>query len=181
MYLNNLLRAAWPAMLLAGCAASPAAAPVSPVELQRFMGRWYVIAAPANAESGRVGVYIDYRATDDGRVDETCYSRDSSFEHEVAPREHTAWTIDPVSNAHWRGQSFWPFTTTRVILHVSDDYRHALQASGSDVWMILAREPQIPEWIYAGLLARLAARNYDVSRLRKVPQTPEQLGQPGFE
>jgi len=30
------------------------------------------------------------------------------------------------------------------------------------------------------LLARLQAMGYDISRFRRVPQFPEQLGQPGF-
>ena len=70
----------------------------------------------------------------------------------------------------------------RWILYVSPDYRFSIAgAPDLDAGWILAREPVIPEWHYAGLLARLAMQGYDVSRFRRVAQKPEQIGRPGFE
>jgi len=50
-----------------------------------------------------------------------------------------------------------------------------------NTWRLLAREPEIPDWSLAGLLARLSVQGYDVSQLRRVVQKPEQLGKLGFE
>lgn len=37
------------------------------------------------------------------------------------------------------------------------------------------------EALYQQLRSKLAALNYDVSRVLRVPQKPEDLGQPGFQ
>ncbi len=171
---------------LSGCASNPAGVPLvtaAQVDLARYMGRWHVIAnIPYFAERGKVGAYVEYRARDDGRMDDLYYARDGSFDREIELTAGVAWVADPASNAHWKVRFFWPFSSEYLILYVSGDYRYALIGHPSrDYAWIFAREPEMAEWIYAGLLARLAAQNYDVSRLRKVPQTKEQIGLPGFE
>jgi apolipoprotein D and lipocalin family protein len=35
--------------------------------------------------------------------------------------------------------------------------------------------------IYRSMLARLDAMGYDTARFSRVPQSPEQIGQPGFQ
>lgn len=179
------------ASLLAAALLSPAHAaedlpplqPAAKVDLERYMGRWYVLAnIPYFAERGKVGAYAEYRPRDDGRVDDLYYARDGSFEKETELTEGIGWVVDTDSNARWKVQFYWPVTADYLILYVSDDYRYALIGHPSrDYAWIFAREPEIPEWTYAGLLARLAAHHYDVSRLRRVPQMPEQVGEPGFQ
>lgn len=174
-------------LVLAGCSIEaqnlPPLQPAGKVDLARYMGRWYVIAnIPYFAERGKVGAYAEYRPRDDGRIDDLYYARDGSFEKELELTEGIGWVVDKNSNARWKVRFFWPFTADYLILYVSDDYRYALigHPSRKYAW-IFAREPEIPEWTYAGLLARLADQHYDVTLLRKVPQTPGQIGQPGFQ
>jgi apolipoprotein D and lipocalin family protein len=172
---------------LAGVALSaqgiPALQAAAQVDLPRYMGRWYVVARiPHSGEAGEVGAYVEYRLREDGRIDDFYGARDGSFDHELELSEGVAWVIDPASKAHWKEQFTWPFTSDYLVLYVSDDYRYALAGDPSrDYAWILAREPDIPEWTYAGLLARLALQHYQVSRLRRVPQAKEQIGLPGFE
>ncbi len=176
---------------VAGCASSTQKVPAVPVasraevqvDLPRYMGRWYVIAnIPYSAEAGKVGAYTEYRLREDGRIDDFYYAHNDSFDQGIELTEAVAWVEDPTSNARWKVRDSWLFTTDHLILYVSDDYRYALAGHPSrDYAWIFAREPDIPEWTYAGLLARLAEQHYDVSRLRRVPQTPEQVGQPGFQ
>ena len=45
---------------------------------------------------------------------------------------------------------------------------------------IFARTPVIDDATYRDLLARLDQMGYDTSRFLKVPQHPDDLGQPGF-
>lgn len=157
--------------------------PAAQVDLARYMGRWYVIAnIPHSAETGKVGAYAEYRLREDGRIDDFYGARGGSFDEEIELSEGLAWLPDPASSARWKVRFTWPFTRDYLILYVSDDYRYALAGHPSrDYAWIFAREPNIPEWTYAGLLARLAVQHYDVSRLRRVPQTKEQIGLPGFE
>jgi apolipoprotein D and lipocalin family protein len=165
---------------VAGLRAVPAE-PAGSVDLQRYLGRWYVIArAPAEAPHPRQA-WFEHRAREDGAIDDIYSARVGSFEGEPVTIERTA-RADPERPARWLIRTGWFSSAERRVLYVSPDYRYAIAAGpGQDAAWILAREPVIPEWKYAGLLARLAAQGYDVARLRRVPQAPEQVGRPGFE
>jgi apolipoprotein D and lipocalin family protein len=156
------------------------AAPAAALDLARYQGRWYVIArAPADEPHPRAA-YFEYRALADGAIDGVYASR-ASFEGEAVTKARPA-KVDPQAPAKWRVRTGWLSTDEQWVLYVSPDYRFAIEGvpSRGAAW-ILAREPVIPEWSYAGLLARLAVQGYDVSQFRRVPQKPEQVGRPGFE
>ena len=46
---------------------------------------------------------------------------------------------------------------------------------------LFAHSPDISDAKYHELLSRLDEMGYDTSRFRRVPQTPEQIGKPGFQ
>lgn len=160
-----------------GAAVEPAAA----VDLARFFGRWYVIAHAPAARPPPVAAYFEYRPRDDGLIDDLYFARPGAFAEEPVALRRTA-SADPERPARWEIRSGWFGSVERWVLYVSADYRYALAGApaGNEAW-VLAREPVIPEWSYAGLLARLALQGYDVSRFRRVVQVPGQVGLPGFE
>jgi len=175
-----------PAALAAGVAAITGlqalpAEPAAAMDLTRYLGRWYVIARSPPADPHQRGAYFEYRPRADGDIDDIYFTREGSFDGAPVTVEHTA-RADPARPAKWRIRTGWLSTDEQWVLYVSPDYRYAIAASpgGGSGW-ILAREPVIPEWSYAGLLARFAMQGYDVSRVRRVPQIPEQMGRPGFE
>lgn len=176
-------RALLAAVLAAGGAAGPAAAaePATAVDLARYLGRWYVIARVPAGEPHPRGAYFEYRAGPDGAIDAVYSAREDSFEHEPVTVESTA-RAEPGHPSRWTLREGWFGRSERWVLYVSPDYQYTIAGTPArDAGWILAREPVIPEWSYAGLLARLALQGYDVSALRKVPQVPAQLGRPGFE
>lgn len=172
---------------LAACAAAMTglqavpAEPAASVDLARYLGRWYVIArVPAGGPAPR-GAYFEYRQRPDGDIDDVYSAREGSFEREPFVVERTAHA-DPGRPAKWRVRTGWFSTDEQWVLYVSPDYRYAIAGLPErGAGWILAREPVIPEWSYAGLLARVAMQGYDVSQFRRVPQRPEQVGRPGFE
>lgn len=180
------LRVLLPAALVA-CAAAVTgleavpAEPAASMDLTRYLGRWYVIArAPAGGPPLR-GAYFEYRPRTDGDIDDIYSAREGSFDSPPVTVERTAHA-DPARPAKWRVRKGWLSTDEQWVLYVSPDYRYAIVgAPEHGAGWILARDAVIPEWSYAGLLARLAMQGYDVSRFRRVPQRPEQIGRPGFE
>jgi apolipoprotein D and lipocalin family protein len=69
-----------------------------------------------------------------------------------------------------------------LILYVDPDYQTALVGyPGRGYGWVLARQPVIDEATYQSLLGRFAAQGYDVGQFRRVPQRPDQIGQPGFQ
>lgn len=178
-------RALLPIALAAGVAAvtglqAVPAEPAATFDLTRYLGRWYVIAR-APAEGAPRGAYFEYRSRVDGDIDDIYWAREGSFDGALVTLTRTAHA-DPARPAKWSVRKGWLNTDEQWVLYVSPDYRHAIVGTPAhgEGW-ILAREPVIPEWSYAGLLARLALQGYDVSRFRRVPQRPEQIGRPGFE
>jgi apolipoprotein D and lipocalin family protein len=174
--------------LLSACAArSPGDLPPlkrpERVALSDFVGTWYVIAnIPYFAERGRVGSRVEYRPRGDGRFDDLYYSRKGDFAAPERLLKGVAWPLDPPTYTRWRSRFYWPFTFDFEVLYLDPQTGHLLlgHASREYAW-VMARSPDMSEQDYQALLARLAAQGYDPSRLKRVPQRPEQIGQPGFQ
>jgi apolipoprotein D and lipocalin family protein len=174
------------AVAAAGVTHAPLASAASPqpardVDLARFLGRWYVIAHMPGAARENLGAYFEYRRRDDGRIDDVYSRHEQSFDRPARTDARVA-LADPELPARWKVRESWLSSSERLLLYVSADYRYAIAGDpdGSSAW-VLAREPEIAEWSYAGLLARLALQGYDVSKFRRVPHKPEQVGRPGYE
>jgi apolipoprotein D and lipocalin family protein len=72
----------------------------------------------------------------------------------------------------------WPKSS----LYVDPDYQTALVGyPGRGYGWVFARTPTIDEATYQSLLNRLRDQGYDISQFRRVPQTPQQVGNPGFQ
>lgn len=72
------------------------------VELERFMGDWYVIAnIPTYIERGAHNAVESYRRNDDGSIDTTFTFRADSFDGELKRYNPTGFVLDTASNAVW--------------------------------------------------------------------------------
>lgn len=180
------------AALLSACAAAPpnpnpgANAPLQlapAVDLQRFMGRWYVIAnIPYFAEAGYVGSYVEYALRADGDIDDVYYGHKASFEKPLERKQLKDTVVAGSNNAHWRSSPLWPLSFDFQILYVDPAYQYALIGYPERKWgWIFARSPDIGDKKYQELLDRLYQQGYDVARFQRVPQSIEQLGLPGFQ
>jgi apolipoprotein D and lipocalin family protein len=180
------------AALLGGCAGTPessdprAQAPLRlapAVDLDRFMGRWYVIAnIPYFAEAGYVGSYVEYALRQDGDIDDFYFAHKASFEKPLEKKTLKDSVVPGTHNAQWRSSPFWPLSFGYYILYVDPDYQYALIGYPDRKWgWVFARSPQISEAKYHELLARFDQQGYDTARFQRVPQTIEQLGLPGFQ
>lgn len=164
--------------LIAGCAASlPPLRTVERVDLERFMGTWYVIAAiPTFIETDAFNAVESYRLDADGTVDTTFTFRKGAFDGPLKTYNPRGFIVDTKSNATWGMQFIWPIKAEYLITHLSDDYgQTVIGRNKRDYVWIMARTPQIPEADYERIVAELAAQGYDVTKLRRVPQRwPEQ-------
>ncbi|HKK05079.1 MAG TPA: lipocalin family protein [Gammaproteobacteria bacterium] len=162
------------AMLLGlfGCASHPPIKTVERVDLQRFMGDWYVIAnIPTFIEKGAHNAVESYRLNDDGTVATTFTFRDGGFDGEKKTYHPTGYIQDTTSNAVWGMQFIWPIKADYRIVYLNADYTQTVigRLKRDYVW-IMARSPSIPESDYQRILALLAEEGYDTSEIKKVPQ-----------
>ena len=173
--------------LLSGCASAPHAGETlstsAQVDLDRYMGRWYVIAnIPYFAEKGNVGSYVEYSRRDDGGINDLYFYREKTFIPEIQSKAGIAKVVPDSGNARWRVSFFWPVVSDYVILYVDPDYRYAVIGHPSrDYAWIFARDLYIGDETYQQLLEVLTRQGYDASRLLKIPQRPEYLGLPGYQ
>ena len=153
------------------------------VDLDKFMGRWYVIAnIPYRAEAGKVGGYVEYRPRSDGRMDDLYFFRKKDFDHPLQQWSGVARVVDKNSNARWLAQFIWPFKFDYLILATAPDYSWAVVGHPSrDLAWIFAREATMDDALYQQLRGKLTAMGYDVKRVLRVPQKPQDLGQAGFQ
>ena len=160
---------------MAGCAGSSAREPIKTVDyvdLQRFMGDWYVIAnIPTFIEKGAHNAVESYRIDDDGSIATTFTFRADGFDGEQKSYHPRGFVQDTTSNAIWGMQFVWPFKGDYRIVYLDADYtRTVIGRQKRDYVWIMARSPSIPEPAYQQILALLAEQGYDVSQIQRVPQ-----------
>jgi apolipoprotein D and lipocalin family protein len=153
------------------------------VELDKFMGRWFVIAnIPYSAEKGKVGTYVEYRTRPDGRMDDLYFFRKKNFSAPVERWEGVAWVVDNESNARWKAQFIWPLSFDYLILETAPDYSWALVGHPSrDLAWVFSRSAEIDQALLTQLYEKLAAQGYNIEALKRVPQKPEHMRQSGFQ
>ena len=160
-------------LLLAGCATSlPPLKTVEKVDLKRYMGPWYVIAAiPTFIETEAFNAIEDYRLDPDGTIDTVFTFNQGGFEGPPKRYNPRGFVVDQVNKSIWGMRFIWPFKAEFLITYLNSDYSQTVIGRNQrDYVWIMARTPQIPEADYQRLLGKLTAQGYDLSKLRKVPQ-----------
>jgi apolipoprotein D and lipocalin family protein len=164
------------AALLGGCATTQVPVRTVPhVDLNRYLGNWYVIAnIPYVLEKGKVATYDTYSMRPDGRMNNVFTFRKGSFAAPEKSWHGVAWVVNHESNAEWRVRFLWPLYATYLVLELDPEYRWAVVATpGHKLLWVLARQRQLDDATYAEILKRIAAQGYDPNRLAKVPQPAE--------
>lgn len=157
---------------LAACSSPPPIGTAKAVDLERFMGDWYVIAnIPTFIETNAYNAMESYRLAEDGTVATTFSFREGGFEGERKTYHPTGYIIDRQSNAVWGMQFIWPIKSDYRIISVNDAYDQTIigRIQRDYVWL-MARTPQISEGDYQRFLQVITEEGYDVSKVRKVPQ-----------
>jgi apolipoprotein D and lipocalin family protein len=161
-------------LTLVGCSSvsRPPIALAPEVDLERFMGDWYVIAnIPTFIERGAHNAVESYRLSDDGTIETTFTFRAGGFDGPLKQYNPRGFVVDRKSNAVWGMQFLWPIKADFRIVYLTPDYSQTVigREARDYVW-IMARTPEIPEADYREIMAFLKNQGYDVNRVQKVPQ-----------
>ncbi len=142
------------------------------VDLNRFMGDWYVIAnIPTFIEKDAYNAIETYRLDDDGTVATTFKFNKGSLDGPLKTYHPRGYIRDEASNAVWGMQFIWPFKAEYRIIFLSEDYsKTVIGRSKRDYVWIMAREPAISDDEYASITKFLQEQGYDIKDLQKVPQ-----------
>ncbi len=159
-------------VLLAGCSSHAPMKAVDYVDIDRFMGVWYVIAnIPTFIEKDAHNAVETYARNNDGSIDTTFTFRDGSFDGEVKSYHPTGYITDTKSNALWGMQFIWPIKADYRIVYLDDDYSKTIIArKARDYVWLMAREPVISEADYEALVEYIGELGYDIKKVQRVPQ-----------
>jgi len=171
--LSQILLASCAAIILAGCAADgPDMKTVDHVDLERFMGPWYVIGnIPTFLEKEVYNGVETYTLNDDGTIATKFTFRKGAFDGKPKEYNPKAFVREDPSNALWGMQFVWPIKADYRIVYLDDDYQTTIIARQKrDFVWIMARTPTMADIDYDQLVAYIESIGYDTSKLRRVPQ-----------
>jgi len=161
-------------LMVTGCTASlPPLKTVDKVDIKRFMGPWYVIACiPTFIETEAYNGVETYTLNPDGTIDTVFTFRKGGFDGPLKRYNPRGFIVDTVNNSTWGMQFIWPIKAEFLITHLNEEYTQTvIGRNRRDYVWIMARTPQIPEGDYQRLVKELEGQGYDISKLRRVPQS----------
>ncbi len=164
--------------LLAACATTnqPSINTVPSVNLPKFMGDWYVIAAiPTAIETEAYNAVENYKLNEDGTIATTFTFNKGSFDGKLKAYHPKGFVIENSGNALWGMQFIWPIKAEYRIAYLDPGYTKTVIARNArDYVWIMARKPVLSDEEYTELTSFVGKLGYDLSKLRKVPQNGKQ-------
>jgi len=142
------------------------------VDLNRYMGDWYIIAGTPNyIEKNAFNSVENYKLQEDGSIATTFTFNEGEFAGPKKEYHPKGFVVENTGNALWGMQFLWPFKAEYLIAYLDPDYNETIVARNArDYVWIMARTPVISASKYQQLLSRVTEMGYDTATLRKVPQ-----------
>ena len=160
-------------LIVSGCASTqPRLKTVEKVDIERFMGRWYVIACiPAFIEAKAYNEVEEYILLTDGSIDTVLTFNKESFDGPLKRYNPRGFVVDRVNNSTWAMQFIWPFKAEYLITYLKDDYSQTVIGRNKrDFFWYMARTPEVSKEDYDRIMEGLSAQGYQMKKVRKVPQ-----------
>jgi apolipoprotein D and lipocalin family protein len=145
---------------------------VPAVDLERFMGDWYVIAnIPTFVEKGAHNAIEHYDRAKDGSIDITFTFRKDGFDGDHKKYTMTGTPVDGTNNAEWTVSPFWPIKLPYYTVELPSDYSWVVVATPNRGYLwIMARKPSMEEGLLKSIIARMVERGFKEAEIQIVPQ-----------
>ena len=155
--------------------------PVSHVDLESFMGTWYVVGyTPIVVDGNAYNATEHYYLKPDGRIQTTYQFRKGGFDGPLKTFKPTGFVHNKETNSEWRMQFIWPFKAAYLIVHYDEALGETIigHPKRKYAWIML-RQPKYEETTYERLLNKLIEMGYDPELIQRLPQdwSDEELGQ----
>lgn len=151
-------------LLLAGCSSTPKyEKTVERVEIEKFMGNWYVMAGRFTYFEKDVhnGIETYTWNAKENRIDIAFTFNQKSFAGEQKSYPQKGWIHNSDTKAHWKVSPFWPLKFDYLIIDLASDYS----------WTVIGVPDQAYVWIMA--------RDYTISRA-KVDEIIKSMADKGY-
>jgi len=163
-------------LLMNACSSLPPIKTVNYVDLERFMGDWYVIACiPTLIEQDIYNAVESYQLNQDGTIQTTFTFKKGGFDGKPKKYEPKGFVVPNTGNALWGMQFIWPIKAEYRIVELDQDYQNTIIARNArDYVWLMSRQPKISDDQYNRYVLKINEMGYDVSKLVKVPQYSDQ-------
>ena len=156
-----------------GCATQHDLPTPEKVDLDSFMGPWFVIAfTPLLVDDDAHNGVEHYYLAEDGDILTTYEFNKGAFDGPLKTYTPTGRVAgDSISQAEWKMQFIWPFSADYLILHVDAEYSETIvvHPNRKYAW-VMHRKPRVAEATYARLEKMLIDNGFDHERLQPMPQ-----------
>ena len=158
--------------VLTACASLPPIKTVEQVNLNKFMGDWYVIACiPTLIEKDVHNGIESYALDTDGSIKTTFTFRKGSANGELKSYHPRGFVVPNTGNAIWGMQFIWPIKAEYRIVYLDEAYQTTIIARNArDYVWLMSRNPSITNEQYSGFVAKIQDMGYDINKLVKIPQ-----------
>ena len=170
---NTVLAGLVAAMFVGGCKdGNEELATVDYVDLERFMGAWYVVAnIPTALEKDAYNAVETYSLNDDGTIATNFTFLKGGFDGKRKDYNPKGFILDTDTNARWGMRFVWPIKADYRIVWLDEDYSVTVIArQARDYLWIMARTPTIPDEEYDRIVDFAASIGYDTAKIQRVPQ-----------
>jgi apolipoprotein D and lipocalin family protein len=156
-----------------GCAKMEYKQTVDNISIERYMGKWYVIAGRFTYfEDGQHNSIENYTwNSKKERIDVEYFYNKDSFDGKIKKINQKAWIQNSKTNAHWLISPMWPFKFDYLVIALADDYSWTAIGVPSQKYLwIMSREWKMSEEQLNKIIEGLKQKGYNTQDIEVVPQ-----------
>lgn len=157
------------AMLITSCSTmAKYETTVTQLDLQKFMGKWYVMAGrftPFEKEVHNGIESYEYDKENEKIKISFTYNK-GSFTGPEKSLPQTGWVYNKTTNAHWKVSPLWPLKFDYLVVGLADDYSWTVIGvpDQSYVW-IMTRKFDVSESDLQKIIQEMKLKNYNMDNL----------------
>jgi apolipoprotein D and lipocalin family protein len=145
---------------------------VSEVQLDRFLGKWFVIASrPTMFEKNAFNAIENYSLNPStGKIDVEFLYNKGALDGPLKSMPQTAYVSDLKTNAHWKiGIWFLPFDLDYLIIALDPDYQWTVVGVPNQkyIW-VMARDANMSEAKLEEILSLVRLKGYNTKDIQRI-------------
>lgn len=160
-------------LMTLGCTKMEYSQTVEKVEIDKYMGKWYVIAGRFTFfEKGQHNSIENYTWNENKkRIDIEYFYNKDSFNGKIKKIPQKAWVHNRDSNAHWKVSPLWPFKLDYLIIDLAPDYSWtAIGVPSQNYLWIMARDWKVSNEQLEQIISNIKNKGYNTDAIEIVPQ-----------